>query len=136
MANAEQRRADAAKRAAMAAADARAEAASAQRLIDAFVAELGSRGIPPEPLHARMLDGTRVKCDRVGWYLNAARTIAIGPGGEYFQLTVPGRPFARVRGVCVPAGQPSLVVARGGRDGEGGDLAGLLARALAAYSES
>lgn len=132
--NAEQRREDAARRAEMAAAGARAEAAAAQRQIDAFVAELSRRGIAPEPLSACLLNGTRAKCDRVGWYVNAARTIAIGPQGEYYQLTVPGRALARFRGVSVPVAQPSLVVARGGRDGESGDLSDFLARALERYS--
>jgi len=130
----QQRREDAARRAEMAATDARIEAAAAQRQIDDFTAEMERRGIAPEPLSACLLNGTRVKSDRVGWYLNAAQTIAIGPRGEYYQLTVPGRALARLRGVSVPVAQPSLVVARGGRDGESGDLGDFLARALERYS--
>ena len=130
------RRADAQRLAELAASGARAQAEAAQREIDAFVAELGRRGVPPEPLRARLLNGTSVRTDRVGWYLNAARSIAIGPGGEYYQLTVPGAPLARLKGVSVPAAQPVLVIARGGRDGESGDLRDFLSRALAAYSSA
>ncbi len=130
----QQRRADAKRLAEMAAAGARAEAQSAQKQIDAFVATMNERGIAPEPLRARLLNGKPVKSDRVGWYLNAAKTLAIGPHGEYYQLTVPGAPLARLRGVSVPVSQPSLVVARGGRDGESGDLRDFLDRALQTYS--
>lgn len=129
-----QRRADAQRRADMEAAAKQAEAAAAQRQIDAFVADMERRGVSPEPLQASLLNGRRVKSDQVGWYLNAAHTIAIGPGGQYFSLVVPGSASARWRGVSVPASPPPLVVARGGRDGESGDLRDFLARASAAYT--
>jgi len=118
----------------MEAAAKQAEAAAAQRQIDAFVADMERRGVSPEPLQASLLNGRRVKSDQVGWYLNAAHTIAIGPGGQYFSLVVPGSASARWRGVSVPASPPPLVVARGGRDGESGDLRDFLARASAAYT--
>ena len=134
MADPERRRADAQRLAELAASGERAQAEAAQREIDAFVAEITRRGAPPEPLRARLLNGASVRTDRVGWYLNAARSVAVGPGGEFYQLTVPGTPLARVKGVSVPAAQPVLVIARGGRDGESGDLRDFLARALETYA--
>ena len=120
----------------LAASGARAQAEAAQREIDAFLAELTRRGVAPEPLRAKLLNGTVVRTDQVGWYLNAAKSLAIGPGGEYYQLVVPGSPLARFRGVSVPTSQPSMEVGRGGKDGESGDLRDFLARALAAYTAS
>ena len=131
---AEQRRADARRRAELAAAGERAESETAQREIDTFVAEMTRRGIAPEPLQAVLLNGRRVKSDRCGWYLNNAKTIAVGPGGEFFRLVVPGSALVRWRGAPVEPTPPPLVIARGGRDGESGDLTDFLARALAAYS--
>ena len=132
--NSERRRADAQRLAELAASGERAQAEVAQREIDAFVAEITRRGAAPEPLRARLLNGTSVRTDRTGWYLNAARSVAIGPGGEFYQLTVSGTPLARLRGVSISPAQPTLVIGRGGRDGESGDLRDFLARTLAAHA--
>lgn len=134
MSDPQQRRADARRRAELAAAAERAEAEAAQSEIDAFVTEMERRGIRPEPLRAMLLKGGRVKSNRVGWYLNNAKTLAVGPGGEFFRLMVSGSALARWRGAPVEPTPPPLVIARGGRDGESGDLRDFLARALAAYS--
>ena len=47
------------------------------------------------------------------------------------ELTVPGGWKERLRGVTVPATPPPLVVGRGGRDGDSGDLSTFLAWRLA-----
>ena len=133
MADPSQRRADAAKRHALAAAAAQAEAAQAQRQLDAFVAEAKSRGLAPEPLQATLLNGRRVKTPLTGWYLNAARTLAIGEGGEFYNLVMAGSTLARFTGVTPQPATPALEIGRGGRDGETGSLADFLARALEAY---
>jgi hypothetical protein len=134
MSTPEQRREDARLMAVRAEEAAQNEAAKAQVIIDAFVAEMNARGIAPEPLRAHLLDGGEAKTTQVGWYLNAARSIAIGPAGEYFHLVVPGGVLARFRGVNVAPTLPSLTVAKGGRDGESGDLKDFLARAIGNYS--
>lgn len=129
-----QRQADARRRHELAAAAARAEALAAQEQLDAFVARLSSLGVAPEPLQATLLSGARVKTDQLGWYLNKARTLAVAPDGRYYQLVTSGGPLARFTGVKLRPAAPTLVIGRGGRDGETGDLADFLARALLDYS--
>lgn len=133
MADPLQRHADARRRLELAAAAAQAEAAAAQPQLDAFVAQTVARGLQPEPLQATLLSGQRVKTPLLGWYLNAARTLAVGPGGEFYNLVTAGGPLARFTGVTVQPVPPVLEIGRGGRDGETGALADFLARALENY---
>ena len=124
-------RREAARRMAELAASARrGEAQAAQVLIDDFLVAVRERGIAPERLMATQLDGRQVRTDRTGWYVNAKRSVAIGEGGEWFVLTVPSSAFGRFTGVKLEASPPELVVGRGGRDGESGDLVDFLARVL------
>ena len=134
MAEESQRQADARRRHELAAGAAQAEAQAAQQQLDAFVARLGELGTPPEPLHATLLNGSRVKTDKTGWYLNKARTLAVAADGSYYQLVTAGSALARFTGVKVQPSQPTLVIGRGGRDGETGDLGDFLARALEDYT--
>lgn len=127
-----QRAEDAARRHELAASHARAESQEAQRLIDEFVIAARERGVAPVPLRARLLNGREVKTDKQGWYLRRNHSIAIGIDGGYYQLTVPGSVLDRWRGVRLEPSPPPLVVGRGGRDGETGDLKEFLARALQA----
>lgn len=126
-----QRREDAKLRFELSQGQARSEAAAAQKQIDEFIATCRERGIAPEPLKARLMTGQVVKTDRRGWYIRANQSLAIGEGGEFFQLTVPGSFLNRIRGVSLEPSQPVLVVNRGGRDGDAGDLADFLAWRLA-----
>jgi len=125
---------DARRREEMAAAARRNESIAAQVLVDEFVADAKGRGLVPEPLRAQLMDGTRVKSDQVGWYLNKARTLAIAPNGRFFQLLTTGGRLTRLTGVKLNPSPPPLVVGRGGRDGETGDLSDFLARTLADYT--
>ena len=129
-----QRQADARRRQELAAAAAQSEAAAAQVQLDAFVGRLRELGIAPEPLQATLLNGSRVRTDQTGWYLNRARTLAVAPDGTYYQLVTTGSAMARFTGVKLASSPPTLVIGRGGRDGETGDLADFLARALAGYA--
>ena len=110
-----------------------AEANAAQVQLDAFVAKLREASVPAEPLMDTLLNGSRVKTDKLGWYLNNAQTLAVGPDGTYYQLVTTGGPLARFTGVSVRPGTPTMVIGRGGRDGETGDLADFIDRALARY---
>jgi hypothetical protein len=134
MAEESQRQADARRRHELAAGAAQAEAQAAQQQLDAFVARLRELGTEPEPLLATLLNGSRVKTDRTGWYLNKARTLAVAADGTYYQLVTAGSALARFTGVKVQPSLPTLVIGRGGRDGETGDLADFLARALEDYT--
>jgi len=125
---------DARRRQEMAQAALRNESIAAQELVDAFVAEAAERDLKPEPLRALLMDGTRVKSDQVGWYVNKGQTLAIAPDGRFFQLLTTGGRLARFTGVKLTPSPPPLVVGRGGRDGETGDLKDFLARALDDYA--
>ncbi len=129
-----QRQSDARRRHELAAAGAQAEAAAAQVQLDAFVGRLRELGVAPEPLQATLLNGSRVRTDQTGWYLNRARTLAVAPDGSYYQLVTAGSAMSRFTGVKLSSSPPTLVIGRGGRDGETGDLGDFLARALASYT--
>lgn len=98
------------------------ESARAQLLVDGFVEQARARGIPTVPLMARLMDGHVVKTDKRGWYIRANQSIAVGEDGHYYVLTVPGGWRQRLRGVTLQPTPPPLVVGRGARDGDSGDL--------------
>ena len=117
---------EAARRAELAASQDRAESRQAQVLIDRFVVDAKTRGIAPQPLRATLYSGQGVKTDKVGWYLRKNQSLAIGDDGSYYVLTVPGGLRERLSGVKLKASPPPLIVGKGGRDGESGDLAEFL----------
>ncbi|MFT4217862.1 MAG: hypothetical protein QM619_11875 [Micropruina sp.] len=128
------RRQDARRREELAAAALRNESVAAQVLIDEFVATAAARKLVAEPLRALLIDGTRVKSDQVGWYINKSQTLAIAPDGRFFQMLTTGGRFARFTGVKLMPSPPPLVVGSGGRDGETGDLKDFLERTLIEYA--
>ena len=121
---------EAAVRAELAAGAERVESAKAQELIDRFLVEVVAAGITPEPLRATLYTGQSVKTDKRGWYLRKNQSVAVGDDGSYYILTVPGGLKERLRGVRLRPSAPPLIVGKGGRDGETGDLAEFLARRL------
>lgn len=122
---------EAAVRAELAAGAERMESAKAQQLIDAFLTQAAEAGLQPEPLRATLYSGQSVKTDQRGWYLRKNRSVAVGEDGSYYILTVPGGLKERLRGVRLRPSPPPLIVGKGGRDGETGDLAEFLDRRLA-----
>lgn len=118
---------EAARRVELAAAQERGESARAQQLIDQFVADAKTRGIVTEPLRATLYSGHTVKTDKRGWYLRKNQSLAVGDDGSYYVLTVPGGLRERLSGVKLVPTPPPLIVGKGGRDGESGDLADFLA---------
>jgi hypothetical protein len=117
---------EAAKRAELAAAQERAESLQAQKLIDAFLAAAKAKGIAPQPLRATLYSGQSAKTDKVGWYLRKNQSVAVGDDGSYYVLIVPGGFRERLSGVKLQPSPPPLVVGKGGKDGETGDLAEFL----------
>ena len=117
---------EAARRAELAAAQARGESREAQKLIDEFVAAARAKGMAPHALRATLYGGQSVKSDKVGWYIRKNQSIAIGEDGGYYVLTVPGGLRERFTGVKLTPSAPPLVIGRGGKDGESGDLADFL----------
>ena len=65
-----------------------------------------------------------MKTDKVGWYLRKNQSLAIGEDGSYYA----DRPEGRGSGspVKLKPTPPPLIVGKGGRDGESGDLADFL----------
>ncbi len=122
---------EAAVRAELAAGAERMESAKAQELIDVFLTEATAAGLRPEPLRATLYSGQSVKTDKRGWYLRKNRSVAVGEDGCYYILTVPGGLKERLRGVQLRPSPPPLIVGKGGRDGETGDLSEFLTRRLA-----
>ena len=121
---------EAARRAELAAAQERGESRQAQVLIDQFVLDAQAQGLPPQPLRATLYSGQAVKTDKVGWYLRKNRSLAIGEDGAYYILTVPGGLKERFTGVKLTPSPPPLIVGKGGRDGETGDLSEFLRMTL------
>lgn len=117
---------EAASRANLAAAQDRAESVKAQALIDEFVKEAKARGLAPGPIRATLYSGQSVKTDKIGWYLRKNQSLAIGDDGAYYVLTVPGGLRERLSGVKLKPSAPPLIVGKGGRDGESGDIAEFL----------
>ncbi len=128
------RQEDARRRQELADAVLRNESIAAQVLVEEFVATAAARGLQPEPLRALLMDGTRVRSDQVGWYINKGQTLAIAPDGRFFKLLTTGGRFARFTGVKLSPSLPPMVVGRGGRDGETGDLKDFLDRTLDDYA--
>ena len=108
------------------------EAAQAQVLIDAFVAEALRRGIEPHPLLAPGPDlrRRRYRTGVIGWYLSRDERVAVDTEGRYFVLRAHGSLRERLVGAVVEPMDPPLVVGRGARDGEAIDLQRLLDRRL------
>lgn len=117
---------DAARRVELAQAQARLEARDAQVLIDQFLLAAAAAGISPVPLETKLLGGGRAKTDQQGWYLRTNKSLAIGVDGSYYVLTVAGGWRERLFGAQLTPTLPVLVIGRGGRDGETGDLAEFL----------
>ena len=123
---------DAARRAELAAARARSESLQAQKLIDEFVVTAKAKGIAPHPLRAKLYSGQSVKTDKIGWYIRKNESVAVGEDGSYYVLVVPGGLRERLSGVKLKPSPPPLIVGKGGRDGDTGDLADFLKLRLAA----
>ena len=122
---------EAARRAELAAGAERAESAKAQELIDGFLRRRGGgRDRRRSRCGRRSTPVSRVKTDKRGWYLRKNQSVAVGEDGGYYILTVPGGLKERLRGVQLRPSPPPLIVGKGGRDGETGDLAEFLARRL------
>lgn len=107
------------------------EAAQAQLLIDAFVAEALARDLPTVELAAKPWSGSgHYRTGRTGWYLKRDQSLAVGVDGGYYVLVVAPQRLARWRGVAVEPSPPPLQVGKGARDGESITLKELLALRL------
>ena len=131
LAGPQQRKETARRRAAWMQSNIDREAEQAQKIIDEFLVRARDAGVAPVPLQARTMNGRTVKTNVVGWYIRNDHTVAVGVDGGYYQLRVFGGLMTAIRGVELTPVPPPLVVGRGGKDGESGDLKDFLDRALA-----
>jgi hypothetical protein len=107
----------------------------AREQIAAFLREAAALGVAPTALTAPAFHGgRRYRTGLRGWYINIARTIAVGTDGEFYVLGVPNSVRAAVFGADVEPQPPPLIVGEGGRDGEAIALQELLQRRLDAAS--
>lgn len=110
-----------------------ADAAAAAELLAGFVSRARSAGLPVTALRARAREGgATYRTGITGWYLKRNHALGVGEDGAFYVLNVPASLRSRWRGADLTASRPSLVVGRGGRDGESMPLADLLALRLAA----
>ncbi|MDG4801816.1 hypothetical protein [Micromonospora sp. WMMD980] len=110
-----------------------AEQSQAAELVARFAAEALRRGLRPDRLTATGHDGRgRYRTRLTGWYVDRAGSRAVDTKGRFYLLTVPPSLRSRLLGADPPPSAPSLVVGRGGRDGESVPLATLLSRRLEA----
>jgi len=108
------------------------ESAKAQVLVDRFVEEATSRGLPTEALTARPWSGGgRYRTGITGWYLREDRALGVGVDGRYYVLVVAPERFGRWRTVTVEPTPPPLQTGKGGRDGDSVALDTLLEMRLA-----
>jgi hypothetical protein len=108
-----------------------ADAAQARELLADFIRQAQLRGLRPERLSARSLNGHSTYRTRLrGWYLKANRSVAVGEDGAFYVLTVPSSLRARLGVAEVQPSEPRLVIGAGGGDGETMPLAQLLQRRL------
>jgi hypothetical protein len=91
----------------------------AREQIAAFLRAAADRGLRPGALTAPAFNGgRRYRTNLRGWYINKARTLAVGADGEFYVLGVPNSIRAAVFGAHVEPQPPPLIVGEGGRDGE------------------
>jgi hypothetical protein len=108
-----------------------AKVRQARELIATFLREAAQRGVAPVALRAPAFHGGhRYRTGLRGWYINAARTLAVGTDGEFYVLGVPNSARALLLGADVEPQPPPLIVGEGGRDGEAIALQELLQRRL------
>jgi hypothetical protein len=107
------------------------EARKAREIIAAFVSEAIARAVPTASLKAQGYGGRAgYRTGLRGWYLNQARTVAIGVDGNYYVLGVPRSLRARLGGVRLQPQEPRLTIGVGGHDGESMPLKELLRKQL------
>ncbi|MGR6318428.1 hypothetical protein Q2K19_00660 [Micromonospora soli] len=110
-----------------------AEQAEAAALVARFAAEATRRGLRTVPLAAHPYHGPgRYRTRLTGWYIDRARSRAVGADGRFYLLIVPASLRARLFGADPQPQPPPLVIGAGGRDGESVPLRTLLDRRLAA----
>jgi hypothetical protein len=107
------------------------ETAQAREQLAEFVHEMKARGVEPQPLRAPIAGSTSsYRTNVTGWYLRRNRTLGADPEGNFYILSVPASPKARLLGVRLLPSDPPLIVGLGARDGESMPLKDLLALRL------
>ena len=111
------------------------ESAQAAEYLRLFIGAAHRTGLEPEPLHVRAGDGKQAKTPYRGWYLKADTSVAVGEDGKFYILTAPLTLAQRLRGVKPEPSPPTLILGKGGRDGEQIDLTEALTMRIPTWAE-
>ena len=112
-----------------------AESAQAAEYLTRFISAARRTGLDPEPLVVRAGDGKQAKTPYRGWYLKADKSVAVDEDGNFYILTAPLTLSQRLRGVRPEPAPPTLILGKGGRDGEQIDLTEALSMRIPAWAE-
>ncbi|EPH06283.1 hypothetical protein HMPREF1531_00933 [Propionibacterium sp. oral taxon 192 str. F0372] len=112
-------------------AEAICDARQVRDVITGFIDETTRRGVPPEPLRAKLTGGGTARTDKKGWYISVDRSAAIGEDGNYYLLTVPGGLKERITGVRLAPSRPTPARVKQQAGQQNDDLDDYLTRALA-----
>ncbi len=113
-----------------------AESAQASQYLAQFVAAARRERLEPEPLFVQSGDGRRAKTGLMGWYLKADRSVAVSNSGDFYLLTAPLTLAQRLRGIKIDPSAPTLILGKGGRDGEQIDLTEALSKRIPNWQEA
>ncbi|WP_099332643.1 hypothetical protein [Actinomyces minihominis] len=112
-----------------------AESAQAREYLEKFISAARRTGVGPEQLYVSDGNGKRAKTPLQGWYLKADRSVAVAEDGQFYILTAPLSLAQRLRGVNPEASAPTLILGKGGRDGEQIDLTEALSVRIPTWAE-
>lgn len=132
---AEQRRDNALKQAERLRQQEAAQSAQAAEYLQLFVAAARRTGVPPEPLVMRSGSGRIAKTGLLGWYLKADHSVGVDEDGKFYLLTAPLTLIQRLRGLTPDPVPPTLILGKGGRDGEQIDLADALSARIPSWRD-
>ena len=111
------------------------ESAQAAQHLQRFVAAAKHQGLASEPLLVRDGQGRQAKTPLRGWYLKADHSAAVDEDGKFYLLTAPLTLMQRLKGIRPDPAAPTLVLGKGGRDGEQIDLTEALDKRLPTWKE-
>lgn len=112
-----------------------AESAQAAEYLASFVAAARRTGVAPEPLVMRSGSGKTARTTLRGWYLKADHSVAVDEEGRFYLLTAPLTLGQRLRGYTPDPTMPTLILGKGGRDGEQIDLTEALSARIPTWKQ-
>lgn len=112
-----------------------AESAQAAQYLKRFVAAAKRVGLPAQPLLVRSGNGKTAKTTLRGWYLKVDQSVGVDEDGNFYLLTAPLTLAQRLRGHTPEPVPPTLILGKGGRDGEQVDLTQALSARIPTWQQ-